>query len=58
MGQVADMLQSVGIHLDVSTSASLQQSLIRYGQTGTDPVSLGRNLVLSNLLAKPMQVFL
>ena len=54
--QLADMLQTIGIHLDVSSSAALQESLIRYGQSSDDPVSVGRNLVISNLLAKPMKV--
>ena len=56
LSQVAETLQAVGIHLDVSSSAALQNSLLHYGQTDSDPVSLGRNLVISNLLAKPMKV--
>lgn len=54
--QLSDTLQTIGIHLDVSTSATLQESLLRYGQNRSDPVSIGRNLVISNLLAKPMKV--
>nr|CAG4650070.1 EOG090X047D [Sida crystallina] len=55
LSQVAQDLQAVGIHVDTSSSAALQESLIRYGQTVNDPVSLARNLVISNLLAKPMK---
>ena len=54
--QLSDLLQTIGIHLDVSSSATLQQSLIRYGQGSQDPLAMGRNLVISNLLAKPMKV--
>lgn len=54
--QLSDTMQTVGIHLDVSSSASIQESLLRYGQSSTDPISIGRNLVISNLLAKPMKV--
>ena len=54
--QLSESLETLGIHLDASSSKTLQESLLRYGQAGTDPISLGRNLVISNLLAKPMQV--
>lgn len=54
--KLSDTLQTIGIHLDVSTSATLQESLLRYGQGSNDPISMGRNLVISNLLAKPMKV--
>lgn len=54
--QLSESLETLGIHLDVSSSRTLQDSLLRYGQTGSDPISLGRNVILSNLLAKPMQV--
>ena len=54
--QLSENLETLGIHLDVSSSKSLQESLLRYGQASSDPISLGRNLVISNLLAKPMQV--
>lgn len=54
--QLSDTLQTIGIHLDVSSSAALQESLLRYGQTSSDPIAVGRNLVISNLLAKPMKV--
>lgn len=53
--QLSESLETLGIHLDASSSKTLQESLLRYGQAGTDPISLGRNLVISNLLAKPMQ---
>ncbi|XP_046461080.1 DIS3-like exonuclease 2 isoform X2 [Daphnia pulex] len=53
--QLADTLQTIGIHLDVTSSATLQESLLRYGQGSSDPISMGRNLVISNLLAKPMK---
>jgi len=53
--QLSENLETLGIHLDVSSSKSLQESLLRYGQASSDPISLGRNLVISNLLAKPMQ---
>ena len=54
--QLSDTLQTIGIHLDISSSATLQESLLRYGQGSSDPISMGRNLVISNLLAKPMKV--
>lgn len=54
--QLAETLQTIGIHLDVTSSATLQESLLRYGQGSTDAISMGRNLVISNLLAKPMKV--
>lgn len=54
--QLANTLETIGIHLDVSSSAALQESLLRYGQSSHDPISVGRNLVISNLLAKPMKV--
>uniref|UniRef100_A0A0P6GI32 DIS3 exonuclease 2 n=1 Tax=Daphnia magna TaxID=35525 RepID=A0A0P6GI32_9CRUS len=53
--QLAETLQTIGIHLDVTSSATLQESLLRYGQGSTDAISMGRNLVISNLLAKPMK---
>ena len=54
--KLSDTLQTIGIHLDVSTSATLQESLLRYGQGSNDPCSMGRNLVISNLVAMPMKV--
>nr|CAG4637716.1 EOG090X047D [Chydorus sphaericus] len=51
----ANTLEAIGIHLDVSSSAALQESLIRYGQSSDDPLALGRNLVISNMVAKPMK---
>ena len=54
--QLSENLETLGIHLDVTSSKTLQESLLLYGQAGTDPISLGRSLVISNLLAKPMQV--
>ena len=56
--KVVKTLSAVGLHLDVSDSLAIQQSLIRFGQTEGDAVSLGRNLVISNLLAQPMKVAL
>lgn len=56
LDQLANLLEVVGIHLDVSSSAALQKSLLLYGQSSNDPLSAGRNLVISNLLAKPMKV--
>nr|CAG4648586.1 EOG090X047D [Polyphemus pediculus] len=53
--QVSNSLATLGIHLDVSDSKALQESLLRYGQSSNDPVLCGVNLVISNLLAKPMQ---
>nr|CAG4641601.1 EOG090X047D [Eurycercus lamellatus] len=53
--QLANTLETIGIHLDISSSAALQESLIRYGQNSNDPLAMGRNLVISNLLAKPMK---
>jgi len=53
--QLSENLETLGIHLDVTSSKTLQESLLLYGQAGTDPISLGRSLVISNLLAKPMQ---
>nr|CAG4642432.1 EOG090X047D [Evadne anonyx] len=53
--QLSESLEALGIHLDISSSKTLQDSLLRYGQAGTDAISLGRNLVISNLVAKPMQ---
>lgn len=54
--QLSETMQTIGIHLDVSSSKAIQESLIRYGQGSSDPMSVGRNLVISNLLAKPMKV--
>lgn len=56
MQHLANTLETIGIHLDVSSSAALQESLIRYGQSSDDPLALGRNLVISNMVAKPMKV--
>nr|CAG4643126.1 EOG090X047D [Ilyocryptus agilis] len=53
--QLANNLQMVGIHLDISSSGTLQKSLWRYSESNADPFALGRNLVISNLLAKPMK---
>ena len=54
--QLVNNLEVLGIHLDISCSKSIQESLTRYGQASTDPISMGRNLVISKLLAKPMNV--
>ena len=49
-------LEALGIHMDLSSSASIQQGMLQYAQASSDPVSVGRNLVISNLIAKPMKV--
>nr|CAG4647808.1 EOG090X047D [Moina brachiata] len=55
MEQLSTTLQAIGIHLDVSTSSTLQESLVRYALASSDPIALGRSLVLNNLVAKPMK---
>nr|CAG4638373.1 EOG090X047D [Cyclestheria hislopi] len=52
---VADTLEKLGIHIDISDSGSIQKSLWQYILQDGDFHSVGRNLVLCNLIAKPMK---
>lgn len=45
-------LEKVGIHLDISTSGGLQQSMLKY--FGDDELSMARTMVINLLCAKPM----
>ena len=56
--QLSNTLQTIGIFLDVTSSSTLQESLLRYSPTSNDAVSSGISLVISNLLAKPMKVII
>lgn len=52
MFQLKSTLEKVGIHLDVSTSGGLQQSMLKY--SGDDELSMARTMVINLLCAKPM----
>ncbi|XP_065562462.1 DIS3-like exonuclease 2, partial [Artemia franciscana] len=64
--EVAQCLASIGIHVDTSSSGSLQNSLHRYygvrselpklNPDDEDWAAVGRAIVMTNLIAKPMVV--
>lgn len=54
--QLSATMQTAGVHLDVSSSASIQESLLRCNPDKIDPASIGRHLVVSKLLVKQMKV--
>lgn len=52
MDDVVTVCADMGIHLDVSSSGSLQASLLRY--YGADVIGQARGMVLTHLCSKPM----